>query len=392
MKDSLLIFGGGPLQLSILGVAKDMGFNTIVIDPDSNAPGKEFADEFYAVAGDDFDRTLQIAQKHHIKGIVTAATDKPILMMCKIARELNLLFPSYESCDTLLDKAKFKEFLKLNNLPHAKGIELNGNYLPNQIEIACPFIVKPVTNSGSRGVIKVENFEKLSKAIAETLKHTKDERYLIEEYIEGDEISVEALVQNGIVHIVQITDKIVSEPPYNVELGHIQPSKYYYLKGKINELLQILIDKLGLDNCALHPELKINNDKITFIEIGPRLGGDFITSHLVPLSTDVNIEKLLVKIAIGLEINISVKNLSSMVSFFNFTEGLILKNEIEIDELKSNFPSLLTVQFDLKTSDKIPNISNSLERYGSVILKGGSVDKLVSDVQKIKLNLFNKLF
>ena len=69
MKDSLLIFGGGPLQLSIIGVAKDMGFNAIVVDPDPNAPGKEIANKLYAVAGNDFDKTLHIAQKYNIKGI-----------------------------------------------------------------------------------------------------------------------------------------------------------------------------------------------------------------------------------------------------------------------------------------------------------------------------------
>ncbi len=384
MKESLLIFGGGPLQLSIIGVAKDMGFNAIVLDPDPNAPGKEIANEFYAVAGDDFDKTLQIAKKRHVKGIVTAATDKPILMMCNIAKELNLLFPSYESCDTLLDKAKFKEFLKLNNLPHAKGIELKGNYLPNQFDIACPLIVKPVTNSGSRGVIKVENFEKLPEAIAETLKHTKDERYLIEEYIEGDEISVEALVQNGIVHIIQITDKVVSEPPYNVELAHIQPSKYSYLKGEINELLQIIVDKAGLDNCALHPELKINNDKITIIEIGPRLGGDFITSDLVPLSTGVNIEKLVIKLATGEALNILTKNLAAIVSFFNLPAGSVLADEVNIDKLIVEYPNLISGSFSLEKGDKIPLITNSLDRFGFYILHSENIDILLMNKHEIE--------
>lgn len=92
MISSLLIFGGGPLQLSIIGVAKEMGFNTIVIDPDPIAPGKEIAHEFYAIEGNDFEGTLEIAKKHNVRGIVTAATDKPILMMCNIAKELNLPF------------------------------------------------------------------------------------------------------------------------------------------------------------------------------------------------------------------------------------------------------------------------------------------------------------
>ena len=392
MINNLLIFGGGLLQISIISLAKETGFNTIVIDVDPNAPGREIANQFYVVAGDDFERTHDIAKKYNVKGIVTSATDKPILMMCKIAKELKLPFPSFKSCDTLLDKYKFKEFLRSNNLPHAKGILVKGNNLPNQIDISCPLIVKPVMNSGSRGVIKVENLEELPKAIAETLKHSKDERFLIEEYVEGDEISIEALVQHGIVHLVQITDKIVSEPPYNVELGHIQPSKYLYLKEKIKDILQIIVDKTGLNNCALHSEFKIKEDNIKIIEIGPRLGGDFITSDLVKISTSVNIEKLLIDIATGQEIEILAKNLASIVSFFSFTDGLILKNELEIDELKANFPNVMNVQFDLKKCEKIPIISNSLDRYGSVILKGFSYEQLIVDIQRIESYLRKKLF
>jgi hypothetical protein len=76
------------------------------------AVAKEIADVFICVAGDDFEKTIEIAQKYSVKGLITAATDHPILMMCRVADELNLSFPSYNSCETLLDKGKFKFFLK----------------------------------------------------------------------------------------------------------------------------------------------------------------------------------------------------------------------------------------------------------------------------------------
>ena len=223
MKENLLVFGGGPLQLSIINRVKLAGFNAIVIDPDSSARGKEFADIFKTVSGDDFKTTEKIAKEYDVKGIVTTASDKPILMMCRIAEELGLPFPSYNSCETLLNKAKFKKFLKENYWPYANG----GMYtVPLEIEklnIKFPVITKPITNSGSRGVLKSNNEKELLFAINETITHSFDGSFLIEEYIEGEEISVEALVQYRKVHILQITDKIVTQPPYNVELGHVQP-------------------------------------------------------------------------------------------------------------------------------------------------------------------------
>lgn len=392
MQANILVFGGGPLQLSIIQRAKHLGFTTIVIDPDSDAPGRQIADVFFSVAGNDFETTLQIAIEKHVKGIVTAATDKPILMMCRIAEQLDLPFPSYESCETLLDKAKFKTFLQNHNLLYASGDEYQGDDALPKFDLKYPVIVKPVMNSGSRGVIKCERPEYLRSAITETLTHCKDLRFLIEEFIEGDEISVEALVQNNKVHLLQITDKILTPPPYNVELGHIQPSKFHYLKGDISDLIQTVVDKTGLNNCALHPELKINDDKITIIEIGPRLGGDFITSHLVPLSTGIFIEDQLIRISTGLPIEFDLQTKASMVTYLNFPKGLKVVRNVSENELKKIFPEIESFHFDLNIGQETRQITNSLNRYGQFLISGANTSDFITTKEGIYNYLEQQIF
>ena len=117
-----MIFGGGELQLSLIKTAKKMGFSTIVIDPDENAPGKDISDLFFVVSAEDYQSTLEIAKNHKVKGLVTTATDHPIIMMAKIASELNLRFPTLESVSTILDKAAFKKVLQKSNIPCSKAI------------------------------------------------------------------------------------------------------------------------------------------------------------------------------------------------------------------------------------------------------------------------------
>ncbi|MCX6232341.1 MAG: ATP-grasp domain-containing protein [Bacteroidetes bacterium] len=384
MQEWILVFGGGLLQLSLLNRAKLMGYNTIVIDPDANAPGSKTSDLFFQVAGDDYKKTIQIAKKYCVKGIITAATDKPILMMCRIAKELDLPFPTYKSCETVLDKAKFKKFLEENDFPHAHGKEYKGIIRGPLTNINFPLIIKPVMNSGSRGVIKCDKVENFQNSIKESLYYCKDERYLIEEFIEGDEISVEAIVQMGKVHILQITDKIVTLPPYNVELGHLQPSKFENQKPAILNLLQKIVDKSGLDNCALHPEMKIIDDRITIIEIGPRLGGDFITSHLVPLSTGVNIEDLLINIAVGNVIDYKPIKKASLVSYLNFTSGGKVTRTISEVELMKKFPSIETLNINLKIGEIIRPITNSLNRYGQFVLTGNNSQTLLKQKDEIQ--------
>lgn len=383
MQESILVFGGGPLQLSLIKRAQYQGYKAIVIDPDPNAVCYSIADLFIQVAGNDFKKTMQIAIDNKVVGVVTTATDKPILMMCRIAKELNLPFPSYNSCEIVLNKSKFKQFLEENNLPHAKGKEYTGNINVSSINFCFPIIVKPIMNSGSRGVIKCDKRDDLHKAIEETLLHCDDKRFLIEEYIEGDEISIEAIVQHNKVHLIQITDKIVTDPPYNVELAHIQPSKYEYLKPDIKKLLQTIVDKTGLNNCALHPEIKVNQNKLTIIEVGPRLGGDFITSHLVPLSTGINIEDQLINLSVGKPIHYKYKNKFAMVSYLNFPPTKKVLSSISENQLKEEFPNVEAFNFDLKVGAEINQISNSLNRYGEFVISGENMQSLLIQKREI---------
>jgi biotin carboxylase len=392
MYNNLLVFGGGILQISIIEIAKKLGFRTIVIDPDHNAVGVEKADIFVRVDANDYLKTKKIADEYNVKGIVTSATDKPILMMCQIADELNLPFPSYISCETLLNKGKFKGFLKENHFPHAPGQVYDILMKIDAPEYKYPVIVKPLINSGSRGVFKCEYPEKLMDTIKETLLFCKDDKFIIEEYIEGDEVSVEAIVYNRKVIIVQITDKIVSASPYNVELGHSQPSIYSYKKEEISNLLQKVVDLSGIDNTVIHPELKINNDEITIIEIGPRLGGDYITSRLVPLSMEVNLEEIQIKIATNTPFKLNIVEKASLISFLDFPPDKIVKKIISEDRLKRIFPELIEFKHILNKGTQINRITNSMNRYGHYILKGDEIKRIQQISNKIRIFLMETFF
>lgn len=391
MLNSLLVFGGGELQISIINTARQMGFYTIVIDPNPNAYGKLFADKFIVVGADDYKNTLNIAKKYNVKGLVTSSTDNPILMMCRIAEQLKLPFPSYDSCEVVLDKGKFKEILKRNKIAHATGATYSCSDRIDESKFSYPVIIKPLSNSGSRGVIKCEIPEKLQKSINETLEFCRDERFIIEEFIEGDELSVEAIVYNNKVDIIQITDKIVSAPPYNVEIGHIQPSKYMSSKTEIYELLQKIIDITGLNNCAIHPELKTSNGKFTIIEIGPRLGGDFISSKLVPLSTSVNMEKIVINIAIGQSYQYDVSDKAALISYLNLPSTKEVKGVLSESELIKTFPNITEIKNNLKVGEVTKIITNSLTRYGYFILHGEKSNELIKLSESINHFIQNKL-
>lgn len=371
-KKNLLIFGGSPLQVSILKRSQAFGLSIIVIDPDSNAVAKKYADKFFVVDAYDYDKTLKIAVEENIAGVITAATDKPLLMMAKIAHKLNLPFISLYAAALATNKFLMKEKFLENKIPAAKYFYIEkGNISNIKLPFDYPVIVKPIDNSGSRGVIFCKNYQELQENILISFNYSKKNGVLIEEYLEGNEISVEAVVQNGVVHIIQITDKIVSDLPYRVELGHIQPTKLDY--GTVEKVKQLVAKStrvLDYNNCAIHAEIKITNEGPKIIETSPRLGGDFITSELVPLSTGINMEELLINISLGntIKIDKGFKN-GSIILYFNFPPDRKVTFDTDFNDVL-NLPGIQKLSLDLKDGDKTRLISNSMDRYGHIIAKG----------------------
>lgn len=392
MKDSILVFGVGELQKSIIERCKKKKLFVVGIDPMAEAMCRNLVDAFEVVGGQDFEKTVEVAERYNVKGIVTAATDKPLVMMARVAEKLQLPFFSVETAEWSTDKLMMKQKFQESGIPCANGFILNSVDELTELKVDYPVIVKPRDNSGSRGVIYCNNLKEVEIAVKEALQYTKKGNVLIEEFIEGQEYSIEGIHYNGEHHVIQYTEKITTPLPYNVELGHIQPAELSITqKNEINAIIAGIAESMCFSNCASHTELKINSKGIYVIETSPRLGGDFITSHLVPLSSGVNMEDQLINISLGKTIDYKTVNNASLISYFNFTAGGKIIKTISFDEIKDKFPSIAEYKFNLKAGDAVNFITNSLDRYGYFVLNGLNKQALLKQKEEIILLLENKL-
>ena len=217
-----MIFGVGELQESIINRAKAKGLFVVGIDPCADAFCRDAVDAFEVVGGQDYEGTLAVARKYNINAIATAATDKPLVMMARVAKELSLPFYSEETAQISTDKYRMKECFRKAGIPCA-----NGGLMKNIDEaegLIYPVILKPRDNSGSRGVIFCNNKTELESAFNEAMQYTKLDSVLVEEFIEGQEYSIEALHYDGKSEVIQFTEKTTTPFPYNVELQHDQPA------------------------------------------------------------------------------------------------------------------------------------------------------------------------
>lgn len=389
-KKAVLIFGVGPLQQTIINRAKKMGLYTVGIDPCEDATCRGDVDAFEVVGGQDYEGTCAVVVRYGIDAIVTAATDKPLVMMARIAEKYGFPFYSVETAQWSTDKFQMKQRFELGDVPHARGRLVKS--VEETADMVYPVIVKPRDNSGSRGVKLCRTKEELEQSMSEALEYSKLDSVLVEEFIEGPEYSIEGLHYYGKSEVIQFTEKKTTEFPYNVELGHIQPANISEEnKQKIREIIAKIGKALRFENCPSHTELKINERGIFVIETSPRLGGDYITSTLTPLSTGVNMEDQLLHIALGENVDTQSGRVekASGVCFLSLPCGKVTAIDPAINEV-STWSNVYSFATSLKVGDEIHPITSSLNRYGQFIVKGTDrkeVDKMITEYEN-RINTF----
>ncbi|MCF6296424.1 MAG: ATP-grasp domain-containing protein [Flavobacteriaceae bacterium] len=381
MADSILIFGAGLNQLTLIEAAKELGLRVIVLDVSDNPPGKNLADYFYKVKGDDYESTKEIALKHEVSGIVTSQMEKPMRLMAKLAKDLGFIFHSPAVTEKSLDKWLMKQAFIENNVPCAKGRLFNNNeeIIPKDIvDLMFPVIIKPKYGTSSQGVRKIDKFEDIFKyrTIAESFSRTGE--VIIEEYLDGPEYSVETITFKGKTTIVQYTEKFITPFPCTVEMGHLQPALLTgEEKKEIGKIVINAVNAVGIDNSASHTEVKLTKDGPKLVEIGARLGGDYISSYLVLHSCGVNMDKAAIQVALGIEPDLKpTMNQYSYIKYLQLPEGKKIK---KIGNWKKIFlePNVVFADVAVGQGEIIQKITESSKRHGFVIVKENNRELLI---------------
>lgn len=199
----------------------------------------------------------------------------------------------------------------------------------------------------------------------------------------GPEVSVEVIVHEEKINIIQITDKITTGNPYFVEMGHTQPSSLSSdIKKEIIQITKGAINALGIKNGPAHVEIKVTSQGPKIVEVGARLGGDHITTDLVPLSTGFNMVDATIKISLGIEPdfnNITSKN--AIIRYFNSNSGYLKKIK-NLDKAKK-IENVVEITILKNINDYVDEITNSNERLGYVIIQSNSLEDSIYTFEKV---------
>ena len=365
MKKKLAIIGASYLQLPLVRTTKEMGIESICFAWEEGAVCKDICDKFYPISTIDKEAILKVCQEEEIDGITTIASDVATLTVNYVASHMGLLSNPDDYSEVTTNKFKMRQCFMDNGVPSPQFtlVDDDNNYPITGFEF--PLIVKPTDRSGSRGVEKVLDPIQLEKAINRARRESFEHKAIIEEFVTGREISVESISFEGKHYILQITDKVTTGAPFFVELEHHQPSSLPDdIKLRVKEIVLNALDALHIEYGASHSELKITNDgDIRVIEVGARMGGDFIGSDLVQLSTGYDFLKGVVEVAMGVfhKPDVSVNNYSGV--YFLSEETANIKPVIENWK---HYPEIVRAEI---TNSNIKAIECSADRSGYFIYR-----------------------
>lgn len=385
MNKKLMILGASILQLPAIEKAKEMGLDVVVVDMNPDAVGfKVPGIEKEIISTIDIQAVISAAKRHRIDGIMTLATDMPMRTVAAVAKEMNLIGIDEETALKATNKAEMRKALQLNNVPIPKFYVVSNKDEYKEVvkQFNIPFIVKPADSSGSRGIFEVKdihNDDLIIEAYDYCHPFSKVGDVVVEEYMEGPEVSVETLTVNGECHVIQITDKLTTGAPHYVEMGHSQPTMLSNeIAEQISKVAKAANKAIGIKNGPSHTEIIVTKEGPKIVELGARLGGDNITTHLVPLSTGVNMVECCIKIALGEIPDIKKKwNKGSAIRYFEQHAGVI--DSIEGIDKAEEIDGVQQISIVHGVGEKVTEINSSGERMGFVIAQDVDVDAAIKD-------------
>lgn len=385
-----MIIGGGLLQMPVILTAKKMGLQVIVTDYNSSALGMKDADIPIVMSTRDIEGSVRVAKAQNeltpISGVLTVGTDAS-MAVAAVANTLNLPGIKFEDAEAATNKIKMRMRFKEHGVPSPNFLpiwSLSDAKKAGKI-LKFPIVIKPSDNMGARGVMRVDNFNQLADAFKFSKGASPSGELIMEEFMDGPELSIDAIIYNNEITMTGIADRIIEYPPFFIETGHNMPSS---LSKDIQEsachVMKLGIRALGIDIGAAKGDIKITKDGPMIGELAARLSGGFMSAYTYPFSSGVDLMKAAIEVALGQE----PSNLEPVISQYCIERAIItkpgivkkiigLEEALKISRIKEIF-------LNVKPGDKVIQPRSNVEKAGHIIAIGKTLDEAVKSYEQCR--------
>lgn len=384
------MLGGGFLQCFVIRKAQELGYRVLVLDADKNAMGfKLVGNGNYEVINIVKEEDcLKYAQKHKVDGVLTAATDFSVLTMSRISQEMGLPGINYEAAKRIKNKAAVRKCLfdaKADDTGYSFQID-SMEQIPEILpQVQFPVMMKPVDGSGSRGASKVEKAEDFAKACEFAMAGSISKRAVAEPFVDGKEYGVESFVDNGVIHVMGVMQKDMTLPPYYAELGHaIHSGLSDEMENKIKECVRKALVALGVNHGSVNMDLLITEKgDVHIVDVGARMGGNLIGSHIIPIGTGIEYMANMIRAAVGDPTDFTPAHTPKPVAtkLLALTPGKV-KELPDFNAIEKQYD--VTIEHHLHIGDVINEYHTNLDGCGYVVATADTVEEAIKKAAAAK--------
>ena len=307
---NIVILGAGLMQRPAIQSAKKLGLHTIVVDADPKAVCIPLADEFYKIDLKDKEGILELCRRlknspDGLDGVFTAGTDfsASVSFVCE---KLGLPAHSFEAATNASIKTQMRACFEKNGVPSPKFVRAGKEDItPALLETVLskmdfPFVVKPVDNMGARGCRMVRTKEEFLPAVQVASENSRTGYAIIEEYMDGPEFSIDALVYDGKFVVTGFAIRHIKYAPYFIEIGHTMPADISQkMHDELISVFALGAKAEGLTCGAAKADIKYTKNGPMIGEIAARLSGGYMSGWTYPYASDLNLTEQGILIATG---------------------------------------------------------------------------------------------
>lgn len=391
MKKKIMVLGAGRGQVDLIKAIKSYGYYSIVASIEGNYPGFNYADECCYVDISNPEAVYEKAKELKIDAITTACIDTGISALGYVCEELGLSGLSKKAAKLSGDKLLMKDAFMRNGVNTARYKKISSAEELDSIleELNLPLIIKAVDLQGSRGINIVHTKEEIVPCFNDTMKETRKDFCIIEEYIEGYEFGAEAFVYNNKVLYVLPCGEITYLSKTNIPVGHYAPLEVD--KSIVNSIYceaTKAINATGLNNCAVNIDMILKDNKVYIIELTGRVGANCLP-QISSIYYGIDVYKLIVETALGNDptsyYESEKKSPTPCYAKMLYSEKYGVLSEIINNNQKDE--RIYEISYFVKPGDLIRKFTNSRDCIGEIIVKGNSINECESLIESIINNI-----
>lgn len=359
----IAILGASEPHLPLYLKAREMGLETYCVAWSKGAFCRDYADHFCDISIVEFPAVAEMCKKEKIDGVVANAIELAVPTLAYLHDHCGYNGNSMLTAIWATNKTEMRKRVQITNAcPQPSFFIVGPNDTPS---IDCyPVIVKPSDSSASRGITVANNPDELFFAVNRARENSNSKVILIEQLIQGNEVSVESISYKGRHYLLTITDKETTGAPFFVEIAHHQPSSLPSdIQGKIAKYNMRLLDALQINNSASHAEFKIDkNGEVYLMEVGARGGGDGISYKLVELSTGYDYIKGMIQVALD-EFEEPIINMEKFSGIYYLSENTKKVKEVILNNKNTSW----MIDYSLDENKPLKILRSSYDRSGYFI-------------------------